>query len=72
MIELLREGTIMVTCYRHFTFNSLIMLVSFLVASASFADKPALQLATIYQPGTDISAYWVSEKLDATTTLRLR
>ncbi len=54
----------MVICYRHFTFNSLIILVSFLVASASFADKPALQLATIYQPGTDVSAYWVSEKLD--------
>ena len=50
--------------YRHILFNCLIVLVSFLVASAGFADKPKLQLATIYQSGSDVSAYWVSEKLD--------
>lgn len=50
--------------YSHILFNGLIVLISFLIASASFAEKPKLQLATIYQSGSDVSAYWVSEKLD--------
>ncbi len=50
--------------YSHILFNCLIVLISFLIASASFADKPKLQLATTYQSGSDVSAYWVSEKLD--------
>lgn len=50
--------------YFHILLNCLIVLVSFLFSSASFADKPKLQLATIYQSGSDISVYWVSEKLD--------
>lgn len=46
------------------SFNSLIMLLCLLVVSSSFADKPKLQLATIYHSGLEVSDYWVSEKLD--------
>ncbi|MBQ0784282.1 MAG: DNA ligase [Amphritea sp.] len=44
--------------------NWLILLISYLITSLSYADKPALQLATVYSPGLDVSRYWVSEKLD--------
>ncbi len=50
--------------YCHILFNGLIVVVSFFLVSPSSADKPKLQLATIYQSGSDVSAYWVSEKLD--------
>ncbi|WP_245756478.1 DNA ligase [Amphritea atlantica] len=63
-VYLLREGEMVFIRYCHILFSSLIVVVSFLVVSPGFADKPKLQLATIYQSGSDISAYWVSEKLD--------
>lgn len=44
--------------------NGLILLISYLITSFSFADKPVLQLATVYSPGLDVTHYWVSEKLD--------
>ena len=50
--------------YSLISFNSLLILICFLAASQSFADQPKLQLATIYHSGSDISGYWVSEKLD--------
>ncbi|GJL65972.1 MAG: ATP-dependent DNA ligase [Nitrospirales bacterium] len=31
---------------------------------AEAKDKPAVMLAEVYQPGIDVSQYWVSEKLD--------
>ena len=46
------------------SFHSLIILISFLIASQSFADKPKLQLATLYHSGLEVSDYFVSEKLD--------
>lgn len=32
--------------------------------SFASAEKPQLQLANVYEPGIDVSQYWVSEKLD--------
>jgi len=44
--------------------NSLVLLISLLFSPLSYADKPALQLATVYSGDLDLSRYWVSEKLD--------
>ncbi|MDX2422660.1 MAG: DNA ligase [Amphritea sp.] len=51
------------------SFHGLLLLIGLLVislslADKSFADKPKLQLATIYHKGLAITDYWVSEKLD--------
>ena len=45
-------------------FNRFILLISLFISPVVLADKPKLQLATVYQSGPDISGYWVSEKLD--------
>lgn len=44
--------------------NSLVLLICLLFSPLSYADKPALQLATVYSGDLDLSRYWVSEKLD--------
>lgn len=41
-----------------------LLVISLGLADKSFADKPKLQLATVYHQGLDVSEYWVSEKLD--------
>ncbi|RTE64823.1 DNA ligase [Amphritea opalescens] len=41
-----------------------LLMISLGWADKSFADKPKLQLATVYHAGLDVSDYWVSEKLD--------
>lgn len=46
------------------SFHCLIILISFLIASHSFAEKPKLQLATLFHSGLEVSDYFVSEKLD--------
>jgi DNA ligase-1 len=51
----------------HMKYPSRILIALLILLSSSFpgnANKPALQLATIYQPPKNISRYWVSEKLD--------
>ncbi|HEX7030671.1 MAG TPA: DNA ligase [Gammaproteobacteria bacterium] len=43
------------------------LLLSCLLASTLFAGEPLpprLMLATVYEPGIDVSEYWISEKLD--------
>ena len=40
------------------------LLVSVALSWVAWAQAPALTLANRYHPGTDLSAYWVSEKLD--------
>ncbi|WP_432473050.1 DNA ligase [Amphritea sp. HPY] len=44
--------------------NRLILLISLLFSISAYAEKPALQLATVYSGSLDLSRYWVSEKLD--------
>lgn len=51
------------------SFHALVLLITLLMtalglADKSFADKPKLQLATVYHAGLDVPQYWVSEKLD--------
>ncbi|HEX7046094.1 MAG TPA: DNA ligase, partial [Gammaproteobacteria bacterium] len=43
------------------------LLLSCLLSSSLFATDPVpprLMLATVYEPGIDVSEYWISEKLD--------
>ncbi len=42
----------------------LVFTLFFFLHSAHAAEKPPLSLAESYQPGIDLSQYWVSEKLD--------
>ena len=44
--------------------NQILLIFLFLIAFSSLAEKPSLQLSGIYQSGTDVKDYWVSEKFD--------
>ena len=43
---------------------AILCLLLILVAGHAYPESHPLPLANVYQPGTDLSDYWVSEKLD--------
>ncbi|MGB0909700.1 MAG: DNA ligase [Nitrospirales bacterium] len=51
--------------HRWLTLTYIFIFVGVLSAQSTLAkDKPDVMLAEIYQPGIDVSQYWISEKLD--------